>query len=143
MNRLKWILYSFCVVASMVLLAHAFIPHVHHNGMTCFIKGDICNTYCCHHNHENHPGHDNGHDHGPLENCQLGDIQIRPEVNESLNPDLTDQFLLTFHLIFFPTELILLEETLSSPWQYPPYQPLYTSVLADSSLSLRAPPVLS
>lgn len=132
MDLRKWIVYSFCALAGLVLLAHAFIPHIHHDGGICFVKEHICGTSECGHGHK--------HDHGPLENCKLNDVQIRPEVNESITPDLSDQFLLNYQLILSPIEETLILSSLASQSQYKPYLLLYTSVLASSSHSLRAPP---
>lgn len=116
------------------MLAHAFVPHIHHDGVICFITEDVCNTSACEHDH--------GHKHGPLEDCKLNDIQIRPEVNESITPDLSDQFSLTYLTLFFTSEFTLQKEIIDFKWQPKPYLLLYTSVLCSSIHNLRGPPVL-
>lgn len=135
MSIRKWIVYSCCMFAGLILLAHAFIPHIHHSGSICFIKEVACETPAC--------SHDKEHKHGPLEDCKLNDLQIRPEINESISPDLSDQFLLTFHLLFYTPEFILQKDIIEFNWQPEPYLLSYTSVLVGSIYSLRAPPVFS
>lgn len=133
MKLRQWIIYCCCMFAGLILLAHAFVPHIHHNGAICFYKGDICNTSGCEHDH--------GHQHNPLSDCKLNDLQIRPEVNESITPDLSDQFSLTYHLLFLTSEFCFQKDIIDFEWQPKPYLLLYTSVLANSIQSLRAPPV--
>lgn len=137
MNIRQWIIYSCCMFAGLILLAHAFVPHIHHDGAICFIKENICTTSNCGHNHS----HD--HKHGPLDDCKLNDLQIRPEVNESITPDLSDQFSRTYLTLFLTSEFVLQKDIIALKWQPKPYLLLYTSVLADSIHSLRAPPVFA
>ncbi|MDD4516708.1 DUF6769 family protein [Massilibacteroides sp.] len=129
----KKIVYICCVFAGMILLAHSFIPHIHHDGAICFLKIHACASPI--------DGNDEAHDHGPLEDCKLSDLQIRPESNEGITPDLSDQFLLNYHLIFVQLEQVLLQTEITQERQHKPYLLLYTSVLADSIHSLRAPPM--
>lgn len=135
MKLRQWIIYCCCMFAGLIMLAHALVPHIHHDGIICFIQENTCSTSEC--------GHDHGHDHkhGPFEDCKLKDLQIRPEVNESITPDLSDQFLLTYHLLFFTSTFSLDLFPNELDWEFKPYLLLYTSVLADSAHGLRAPPV--
>lgn len=135
----QWIIYSCCVLAGLILLAHAFVPHIHHDGGICFAKEHSLHVVS---GHEQGGGdtHKQGHDHGPFEDCELNDLQIRPEVNESITPDLANRFSLNFHLIFLPDN--------ESPVLYPaftkrpdnPYLCLPLPALTGCSHSLRAPP---
>lgn len=135
MNLRQWIIYCCCMFAGLIMLAHALVPHVHHDGVICFIQENAYATSDCDHNH----GHN--HQHGPFEDCKLKDLQIRPEVNESITPDLSYQFLLTYQFVFFSFGLDLDLYPIELDRESKPYLLLYTSVLADSSHSLRAPPV--
>jgi len=137
MNLRQWVIYCCCLFAGLILLAHAFVPHIHHNESICFIKEICCNTSGCTDDH----GHQ--HQHGPLDNCKLNDLQIRPEVNESITPDLSDQFFLTYQILFFLSGLTPQKDMLDLNRQPKPYLLLYTSILADSIHSLRAPPAFA
>lgn len=145
MSFRRWVIYLSCVFASAFILVHAFIPHIHHDGTVCFILNEESKaSECDHHQDSDHQdcNHQDGHhhNHGPLENCKLIDIQIRPEVNEHITPDLSDQFALSYLILFFASESPLFKTDLDLNWQPKPYLNLYNSILAESIHNLRAPP---
>lgn len=134
MDLRRWIIYSCCVIAGMVMLAHSFVPHFHQNGIIYFSLNQACNASTCDHN--------NDHRHGPYEDCKLKDLSVRPEVNENITPSLSDRFLLTFHLLFqYPEQIIPQKDYAETDRQHKPYLLLYTSAIANSVSGLRAPPV--
>lgn len=132
MNLRQWIIYCCCMFAGMILLVHLFVPHIHHHGTVSFITENSCHTSTCSHDHE--------HQHGPLGDCKLGDLQIRPEINESITPDLSDQFSLTYFTLFYSSDFSFRQDFIGFKWQPKPYLILYTSVIANTIDSLRAPP---
>lgn len=124
-----------CLFANLILLAHVFVPHIHHDGMICFSGHHICSNVGC--NNENKQ-----HNHGPLEDCMLDDFTVRPETNESITPELSDLFQLNYHFILGSDNDLTPEVSPTGFKIYPkPYLILYTSANTDSGHGLRGPPI--
>lgn len=132
----------FITIANLILLAHAVVPHHHHDSVMC-----MC--YSLLHNHESGDEHDNsGHSKFPAEhpendNCLLNEAVIIPsaqhkiiksEESFTVNP-LPDLFL----MIAIGHDVIL--PVTGYELKYPPDIVLPFTHLSYSH-GLRAPPVL-
>lgn len=121
-----------CLFANLILLAHVFVPHIHHDGMICFSGHHICSGLGC--------NHDKKHNHGPLEDCMLDNFTVRPETNENITPELSDIFQLNYHLVLKPfDELTPKGNSISIIISPKPYLILYGSAIS-AVQGLRGPP---
>ena len=136
MDIKKAIIYSCYIIVSIVLLAHSFVPHVHHDGKVCFMHTQL------HHDHDSsHDDCTHEHDHSSPEDCNMNDFVIRPEVNENQNNDFSIEASFANSAVDL---LACMEINLSEAvCQYRGKTHLvhYKSVYAGSINSLRAPPI--
>jgi hypothetical protein len=130
--------------ANVFLLAHAVLPHSHHDGIVCFSFEKIshcnhCSDHhdisgcCCEYNKKNH--------HSNSEDCNLKDIILRQ------HDDLHEEILPCENCLSLSYTLYLLSDLYFDTIQYglrleqKPYLDNYISPFVGSVKSLRAPPV--
>lgn len=127
------------------MMAHAVIPHFHHDGTLCFSQEGV--TYLTGNPHE----HDRScssqqdkkhhhHDHGKLENCDLKDVLLRQDnqLDRSIpHPDILDLF----------SSLNSFDNSYLNPYLFEryfeqkPYLNSYQLAFTGYSSNLRSPPV--
>lgn len=136
------IAFIFVLLANMVLLAHAIIPHHHHHESPAAIAFD-----CSHeeeHEHEHHeklPFCNDDHEEGETKSCEITDAPIIPNSQNKLN-ELLEQ-VVTTDILFI--SLYVFNYSFFSSGSYCPDEivesiPIHTRFLF-SSQGLRAPPV--
>jgi hypothetical protein len=131
----------FILLANIVLMAHAVLPHHHHELQVCL------NLSHCHHPEQNSPKHpaDCNHEHdsgSPVTNCILKQLVIVPAYQGRIEPvvlyleNFTDCFILQtgYSVEFQFTELFRINP-------YPKDVPLFQTYL-DYYQGLRAPPTV-
>jgi len=136
---------SFVLLANIIILAHAVIPHHHHKSEVCFVNSH------CQANDESHKhtaaGHDHEHDGNNFcQNCVLKTVVILPanhlrQEGKSFNcVDNRPEFD-GFHAILFDSGLIkhILPDFSNTP---PPLLSSSYSSLVRIGLGLRAPPLV-
>ncbi len=140
----KIIEYSFILIANFVLLAHAFVPHHHHQQQVC-IERTHCKTDSESHKHKaNEPNHHNEHDDENSTNCLLKQAVILPvhqprqlnecsDCNDNHSHDFQSTLFNVSHETVIPSCKIVISAIEVTP---------YYSSLLQSSLGLRAPPTV-
>lgn len=132
----KTLAISFLLLANLVFLAHAVIPHHHHGSVTCFAA-----SHCDEDEAHNHDGEEHHHDHSESSICQLLQDAVPSEANSQkfkieasafqlLPLALVPQFI---HIANLNSEEVLLLRDDSC-------QSTYKSIII-SYQGLRAPPV--
>ncbi|GHV14030.1 hypothetical protein FACS1894169_02180 [Bacteroidia bacterium] len=131
-------------MANIFMLAHAVVPHSHHDGIICFSLQELAHqkqsssqqneSDCCTHNAKSH------HHPRTIDGCDLKDVVMRQndDVHDEIVPCANCLSLLfTFYTLNeFCLETPLLEEILPQR----PYIENYTSPLVGLISGLRAPP---
>jgi len=148
MKRVKQLFtLSVMILASMLLLAHAVMPHSHHDGIVCFSLTEIMHQHhcsdqhddighcCCEHNEEEH------HHHSNSEDCDLKEIVLRQsnDIHDDLLPCASCLSLL--YTIYPLNDLYLLAPQYGQRLEQKPYVITYISPFVGTISSLRAPPV--
>lgn len=134
---------SFILLANLVLLAHAVIPHHHHEAEVCFVNSH------CESDHESDKDHDHHHDHegsNDYDSCLLKEIvtlptnQQKPECNYFSYIDQHS----TFHGLFaiLSEHLLIKDHSADFHLDRPPYIPALYSCIVCSHQGLRAPPLV-
>ncbi|MDR1091447.1 MAG: hypothetical protein LBL79_10250 [Prevotella sp.] len=132
-------------MANIFMLAHAVVPHSHHDGIICFSSEELAHrkqtsarhdeSGCGEHNAKSH------HHPKTMDNCDLKDVVIRQ--NNHVHDEIVPcagclSLLFTFYTLNeFCLEKPLLEEALPQR----PYIENYTSPIVGLISGLRAPPV--
>lgn len=143
----RFITFTLLLLANVFLLAHAVLPHVHHDGVVCFslqeIKGhhhcteghtDACDC-CCEQNKET-----SHHHHHNSEGCDLKEVVVRHDTSdEEIIP--CESCLLLMYTIYPLNDLFLVEPEYEARLPYKPYLISYISPYVGSIQSLRAPPL--
>lgn len=142
---LKKIAIVFIVLANIMILVHAVLPHYHHDGLVCFTKEDVEHTTECSHpdggsTFEQSCEHHH-HDHSHLEACSLKDTVLRYDDRLQENGLMKfDEFILSAELFL---SILGIEEPLLEQEVLPkPYILNYISTYVDNNQCLRAPPVI-
>lgn len=142
----RYITLVILLLANMVLLAHAILPHTHHDGVVCFSLEDIkdqhsCSKFkdisdCC----DGHETAQSSHHHHNSEDCDLRDVIIRQDTNhEEIIP--CEACLSLLYDIYSLNELFLVAPEYEERLAYKPYLISYISPYVGSTIGLRAPPV--
>ena len=131
----------FFFLTSMLLLVHAVLPHYHHDRVICFSSETQCvnvsesdTSKCC-------QSHQEDHQHGSLEDCDLKNIVIRQDntFDNELIPYINS---LSFLYVLYPLNTFFLEAPeFGFHKKEKPYINNYTSTLYGLTLSQRGPPV--
>lgn len=142
----KKIAIVFIILANIAILAHAVLPHYHHNdGLVCFTVEvenveDCCSTteyqisfeQACDHHH---------HDHNHLGACSLKNTVLRYDDRLQENGFIKfDEFILSADL--FLSILEIEEPLLEKEIFLKPYIHNYIPTYVDNNKYLRAPPVI-
>ena len=142
------------LLANIIILAHAIVPHHHHNGIVfsiCIFLSDNedleynhahsqpCTHYYCH-NSENHE-----HDEVFSDNCLLNDLYL-PTNNDKqlLSSDDTDVINYSDYFLLFdvvPNQIIEIQDYGNLPFRQKPYLTSSYDYYVTHSLGMRAPPV--
>lgn len=137
--RIKKIIIQFSLLlAGIFLLAHAVLPHTHHDGIICFTKS-VC--HCDDHSTDlSHQA--THHEHHNSDDCDLKQNVIRQaDLDETIDftfqVDLLSLCCLGYHLCGSHLDPPDIEQRV----QLKPYLESYTSPCVVSVKSLRAPPV--
>lgn len=133
------------VFANIFILAHAALPHSHHDGTVCFSLeellhqnhySDINNDFsnCCSQNHTKN------HQHKNAENCDLKEIVLRQsnDTHEDMLP--CDHCLSLLYVLYPLNELYLEAPEFGLFLVEKPYLETYIPPFVGSVRSLRAPP---
>ena len=149
----------FILLATLVILAHAFVPHHHHDRIVVSFFGpsfiEKIFEQVHHHHHKHLHSHDHSQDHTPVnpdhedkysEDCLLDDLYRR--LNQTRKHQLTgddDSKSSNFdHVPFFvaaPVQQIEIKDYGEFPFRQNPYLPASFLTLIGCSLSFRGPPV--
>jgi len=136
MNIKKFVIYCCYVAVSTVLLAHTFVPHVHHDGKVCFIHTQL------HHDCEDsHDACDHEHEHDSPESCNMNDFVIRPDINENHENNFSIDASFAYYYIDLLSCLTIVVPDIDYHYRAKPYLLHYKSVYAGTLHCLRAPPV--
>jgi hypothetical protein len=131
--------FIFLLLANMVLLAHAVIPHHHHADVPTEVAVN-CNNQEEHSHHENLPICNDDHEHGETTACEFTEGILTPNIHNRLNVP-SEQ--VSFDILFF-TLFVSNYSTIISCIDFPIEEigsiPLHSRFLI-SSQGLRAPPV--
>lgn len=136
------------LLANFFLLAHAVLPHSHHDGIVCFSLEEMAHQNhcddcqqedigdcCCNHHEKTH------HHHANSEDCDLKEIVLRQ------NSDLHEEILPCANCLSLLYTLYVLNELYSEAPEYgqrlqlKPYLETYIPPYVGSIKGLRAPPV--
>jgi hypothetical protein len=132
--------FLFLLVANLILLAHAVIPHHHHNLVVC-IEGSHCQDSENHeHSNCNHTDDETG------DCCVLNQLVLMPGNNmrHEINCAISDDFNPPFDgtpIILSYTDFNVGPKSIKAKVPIPVIQSAYTQFVALSS-GLRAPPVV-
>lgn len=146
MKHLRLTAFVLILMANIFMLAHAVVPHSHHDGIICFSLEELAHrkqasaqynelSDCCAHDTRSH------HHPKTVDSCDLKDVLIRQ--NDDSHHEIVPcadclSLLFTFYTLNeFCLEKPLLEEALPPK----PYIENYTSPLVGLISGLRAPPV--
>ncbi|MDU1890661.1 MAG: hypothetical protein E6767_08225 [Dysgonomonas sp.] len=133
--------------ANFFLLAHAVLPHSHHDGIVCFSLEEIAHhghctdchhsdiaDYGCSHHAENHHQHS-------LDDCNLKDLVLR-QSNDTHDDILPCANCLSLLYTIYSLNDLYFEAPEFGQWlQLKPYLETYIPPYLGSTRSLRAPPV--
>ena len=145
MKHLRLTAFVLILLANVFMLAHAVIPHSHHDGVICFSLEELAHQKqsaqhneipdCCTDNSKSH------HYPKTIDNCDLKDVIVRQndDSHEEILPcaDCLSLFFTYYTLNEFYLEKPLFEEILPPK----PYIDNYSSPLVGLISGLRAPPV--
>ena len=154
----KVVAISFLLLANIILLAHAFVPHHHHEGVPiCFSSHKHNHDYdtvardCT---HPSHHEHDSGctHNHQEGDGCPVDCCNISKDIYARILED--DEIFLMLSLLSCSdrgVELVyyisnedsgnsLLSSIYGLPFRQKPYLPSYFSEYIIGSFGLRGPP---
>lgn len=135
----------FTLLANLILLVHAVVPHHHHEDIACFTNHFNTEHGITCHQHENHdPGNDHDTDH-ENDNCSLHELlaivpdRIRQEQLQYFfndRPEACTYAIIAKTAMLDPSELHTASgEYIRKPYLLRTYRQVYTC-----SNSLRAPP---
>ena len=126
------------LLAGFFLLAHAVLPHTHHDGIICFTEDITC--HCDDHSTDlSHQATHHGHH--DSDGCDLKDNVLRQADSDDPAPTiLTFDFLSLCHLGYHLSGSHLDPPEIESWLRHKPYLETYTSPCVASVKSLRAPP---
>ncbi len=138
----KTLIISFLLLANLLFLAHAAIPHHHHGSVTCFAV-----SHCCEgedHEHSNDDGHcgtEHNHDHSNGSLCKiLQDIVPSETNNHKFKVEVNDFQSLILVLIPDFSNLENEEVDINFLLRDTSWQSFYESIIV-SGQGLRAPPI--
>ncbi|WP_313380484.1 DUF6769 family protein [Proteiniphilum saccharofermentans] len=146
----KAVAISFLLLANMIVLVHAVIPHHHHNQLPVSFDivqhehGDATHEHFPHNHDTQHPvpHGDNSHGHKVFEECILNQAYLKigndKQVAQLHNLDFT---LLSCLLTPFSDSLTAVAGLEGLPFRQNPYLLSYHTEFISQSLGLRAPPV--
>lgn len=141
----KFVALIMMIFANIFILAHAALPHSHHDGTVCFSLEKVspqnsisdCDSdsgSCCTQNHVKH------HHHKNAENCDLKQIVLRQsnDTHEDMLP--CDHCLSLLYVLYPLNELYLEAPEFGLFLIEKPYLETYIPPFVGSVRSLRAPP---
>ena len=132
---------SFLLLANMILLAHAVIPHHYHRQIP-----DITWSFLCE-NSNSHTANQctdpNCPAHGVVEDCFLKKIGVRFNNNGQLKSsiDAKIKLLPCFHALFADMRITEIDNIESLPFHQKPYLLSHHTNFISHSFGLRAPPL--
>lgn len=136
---------SFLSLATMIIVAHAIIPHHHHDGIPMLLSSQMHKTMQERHHDcscDDIHSQDDNHCHSN-EECPIYDYSVIPEneriINASSNNDIFQTF--TFIVLLHKNPIIEISEYRNLSFREKPYSESYHTVYITNSLGLRAPPV--
>ncbi|WP_051697892.1 DUF6769 family protein [Prevotella sp. 10(H)] len=132
---------SVMILASMLLLAHAVMPHSHHDGIVCFSHDEVHRHLHCTDNVTDCACHHEGKHHHQHEDCDLKEIVLR-QANDSHEDILPCANCLSLLFTVYTLNALYLEApAFGERFQEKPYIENYTPPFVGTIRSLRAPPV--
>lgn len=145
----KAIYISLLIFSNIIMLAHAVVPHHHHNGLVvALLETDYENKHQHDHQHQhNHERHhaSNTHNHdnnGTSEQCALNEVFTRSDNDLKIRLSERDDY--TSSKFFVLKDNIIKFGLLSEgglPFRQKPFFKLYPPNYSYGSTGLRAPPV--
>jgi|AGTN01.2.fsa_nt_gi hypothetical protein len=138
----------FLLLATIAILAHAVVPHHHHDGIAVALFESHC-TDCSESHHDDHD-HECNHEANPhqhendntLEQCALNKVYIRsdssPKIINLVSFDCGQSLLFILSRII---DKLGLANEVGLPFQQKPYIESYHVIFSSNSIGLRAPPV--
>ena len=137
----KAIAISFLLFANTIWLAHAIIPHHHHNGLI-FILTTAHQAHDCN-SHDDNDAHSDGNCDYPLcnsgiENCELATIYAKFDSDKRIVSDNLDLLPVVFAL-FSNDDIPQITDDTGLPFRQKPYLISHTEYISQS-IGLRAPP---
>lgn len=139
------------LLANLVILAHAIVPHHHHDKIVVSICDFLSIEDALEHTHsDHHHGQEKGHEHTGHdlgEECLLNELYIRASSNQNLSASHSGDFDLSNSHLDFPlyfcefNQQIDLTDYGELPFRQKPYVYSYHTYYITHSLGLRAPPV--
>ena len=132
---------SFLLLANIILLVHAVIPH-HHHDLVCCSPNAHCDDNDETHEHTADSGCQQHDDENKGKECPLKDVYMKPENDKSLvdlNPHNDLQYPV---LLLFPVKsMVKITDLKNLPFRQKPCLLFYYTDYLSQSLGLRAPPV--
>lgn len=138
----KIAVYGFILIANIIILAHAVIPHHHHDSVICF-EHKHCHDEALTLKH-NSAGHDHQHDGNNKSNCCIlkqsvvvvtSQGKLLKNYNNCSDNHIDDNSILT------DNEYVD-QQTITKFVFYLPENPSYLTSFVTSTLGLRAPPAV-
>ena len=150
--KVKKLLALTCILlANILLMAHSFVPHSHHNGMLCLqmtmhsgiVEEDHNHGIgeFCKHSQEKHADGAEHNNHKDTEDCDLKTLMSR---QMNAQRDVLDNvtFMATlFYSTYLLNSLYLDEPDFGLRLRLKPYLISYTTPCISAATALRAPPV--
>lgn len=143
---------TFLMLASVLLLVHAVLPHFHHDSVVCFTPQKVSSytsspdserevfKFCCNASHKVNHHH---HDEVNLDDCDLKDIVVRQDNSQDSDLIQSVNLLSAFYTIYALHTFYLETPDFGLLFQEKPYLNNYSTLLLDLTFSLRGPPASS
>lgn len=144
MRKMRFTALFFIIIASSLMMAHAVVPHSHHDGIVCFLLEKTEPSDKCSHEHDDacssQQNEEKHHHHEKSENCDLKDVLLRQD-NQDERFISHHDYLSLFFILSSLKNLALDPQLFEKHLEYKPYLNVYHPPFTGYLSSLRAPPV--
>jgi hypothetical protein len=132
--------------ANIFLLAHAVLPHSHHDGVVCFSLEELAHQRDCSNQHNDMGSCDcqqdnKGHHHTNFENCDLKNTVLCQQDSTHKKILLCINCLSLAYSLYSLNEFYLEAPQFGERFRHKTYSENYTTPFVGSTKNLRAPPV--
>ena len=146
MRHMRLIALTLTLMASMFMLAHAIMPHSHHDGVICFSLEEIMHRHHCSDQQDDTHNcceqHKKGcHHQAHAEDCNLQELILRQQDNTHDDILPCANCLSLAYILYSLNEFYLEAPQFGERFRQKPYLVNYTPPFVGSIKSLRAPPV--